>query len=94
MFSHHGSAEQDAGGKWEQLASWEMKRDTVFYYLTEDLFHWLTHTWQSEGIWPHESPGVNTLNVHLRGLWATLTRNFQKVVYFSVDNVHKTSLKA
>lgn len=34
MFSHQGSAERDARGKWGQLAGCKMKRDTVFYDLT------------------------------------------------------------
>lgn len=28
MLSHHGSAERDCCGKWEQSVGWKMKRDT------------------------------------------------------------------
>lgn len=95
MFSHHGPAEQDARGKWEQLAGREMKRDTVFLlpYWRIRFIGWLTPG--SRRAFDHmKVPGVNTLNGHPRGLWAELTRNVQKVVYFGGDNVCETSLEA
>lgn len=49
MFSHHGSAERDCCGKWEQLVGWKMKRDTFFIESDVLLIHFHTEGRKKHG---------------------------------------------
>lgn len=62
--------------------------------LPEDSFHWLTHTWQSEGIGPHKSPGANTLNEHLIVGASDTQPPEGGLLHHSADSMCKTGLWA